>query len=92
MSYSLCTSVPGAGGSDIVVGQTVDGEVVDGGGAACGLGFGVLGVLRTVVFGGLRLLVSGCSARVRPRWGCGIPVPSGVAYDYRSVRSTRQHL
>ena len=53
---------------------------------------GVLGVLRTVVFGGLRLLVSGCSARVRPRWGCGTPVPSGVAYDYRSVRSTRQHL
>ena len=53
---------------------------------------GVLGVLRTVVFGGLRLLVSGCSARVRPRWGCGTPVPSGVAYDCRSVRSTRQHL
>ena len=38
------------------------------------------------------LLVSGCSARVRPRWGCGTPVPSGVAYDCRSVRSTRQHL
>ena len=44
---------------------------------------GVLGVLRTVVFGGLRLLVSGCSARVRPRPGCGTPVPSGVAYDCR---------
>ena len=43
----------------------------------------MLGVLRSVVFGGLRLLVSGRSARVRPRPGRGILVPSGVAYDCR---------
>ena len=50
----MCTSVPGAGGSDIVVGQTVDGEVVDGGGAAGGGGLhhhGAVGVGVRVVFG-----------------------------------------
>ena len=44
---------------------------------------GVLGVSRTVVFGGLRLRVSGFSARVRPRWGCGSRALSGVACDCR---------
>lgn len=44
---------------------------------------GVLGVSRTVVFGGLRLRVSGFSARVRPRWGCGSRALSGAACDCR---------
>ena len=43
----------------------------------------MLGVFRTVVFGGLRLRVCGFSVRVRHRWACGSRAPSGVASDCR---------